>query len=155
MNRPDKDTYVMLQLDGIAARSHDPHTKLGCKIVGPDGATRSEGYNGFCRGMDDEGHPERLERPEKYFWLTHCEANGIANAARIGVSLLGCTLYIHFMPCIDCAKLVVSAGITRVVIDKKRHEDILSRSQKFVEEFKRTEILFRETNVKVDWWERP
>lgn len=153
MSRPSRDSYVMRQLEGIAARSHDPHTKLGCKIVGPDGETRSEGYNGFCRGMDDEAHPERLERPEKYFWMVHAEANAIANAARVGVPLKGCTIYVPFLPCMDCAKLLVNSGIVRVVADKARHEDILSRSDKFVEDFKRTVLLFEEAKITLDWWE--
>ena len=66
--RPSKDTYFMRQLPAVAARSHDKHTQTSCKVVGPDGETRSDGYNGFPRGMEDDAHPERLDRPGVEYW---------------------------------------------------------------------------------------
>jgi dCMP deaminase len=147
--RPCLDKYVMDQLPGVAARSHDIHTKTGCKIVGPGGETRSEGYNGFCRGLDDEGHPERLERPEKYFWMEHAERNAIYNFVR--QFLAGCTIYVSWLPCMDCARAIVQSGIGRVVVDKVTHSK--NWSPKWEEDFKRVILLFKEAGVKLDWYE--
>ena len=52
---------------------------------------------------------------------THAEQNVIAQAARIGVALLGATLYVHMTPCYTCAKILVNAGIKRIVAGKDYH----------------------------------
>jgi dCMP deaminase len=106
----------MSMLPTIASRSKDPDTKVGCVIVGPDNEIRSTGYNSFPRGIKDDV-PERFVRPLKYKFVEHAERNAIYNAARIGVSLKGCTLYVPWYPCTDCARGVISAGIVKVVID--------------------------------------
>lgn len=148
--RPDRDTYFMNQLDGVAARSHDLRSKIGCKIVGPDGDTWTEGYNGLCRGIGDDGGL-RLEPPEKYWWTEHAERNAIYNAARR--VLKGGTLYGSFCPCMACARGIVQVGIERCVVDKRRTEEILSRSDAFVEDFKRSIPLLEEAKITLDWWE--
>ena len=95
-------------------KSKDTSTKVGCLILTPDGGPVSWGYNGMCRGMDDH-RPERLERPEKYFWFEHAERNAIYNAARKGIPLSGCHAYVTMFPCMDCARGLVQSGIVKVV----------------------------------------
>lgn len=97
----------------ILKKSKDPSTKVGCVIVGPDHEIRSTGFNGFPRGVDEK-IPARWERPEKYHWVEHAERNAIYNAARMGISLKGCTLYQPGLPCSDCARAIVQAGIIQV-----------------------------------------
>ena len=97
----------------FARRSKDPSTKVGCVIVGPDREVRSMGYNGLPRGVEDLA--ERMERPAKYLWTSHAEENAVAQAARIGVSLKGCTAYITHLPCSRCARTLIQAGITDIV----------------------------------------
>lgn len=150
MSRPDKHKYIFDQLSGIAARSHDPNTKTGCKIIGPDGETRSEGYNGFPRGLEDDLHPERLERPEKYFWIEHAERNAIYNAARVGIPLKGSTIYVSWLPCMDCARAIIQSGIVRAVIDAESHERM--RSPRWDEDHARVKVLFKECGVELIWW---
>lgn len=98
--------------------SRDTSTKVGCVIVGPDREIRSTGYNDFPRGVND-AIIARRERPLKYLWTEHAERNAIYNAARVGVSLKGCTLYCGSTmlgpPCVDCARALIQSGITRVV----------------------------------------
>lgn len=96
----------------ISAWSKDPSTKVGCIIVGPDHEIRSTGYNGLPRGVSDL--PERMERPQKYLWTSHAEENAIAHAARIGVSLKECTVYVTHIPCARCARALIQAGITKI-----------------------------------------
>ncbi len=101
--------------DVIAKRSKDQSTQVGSVIVGPDHEIRSVGYNCFARGIDDNKQ-ERQERPEKYFFFEHAERNAIYNAARIGVPLKGCTLYVQWPPCADCARAIIQSGISVVII---------------------------------------
>ena len=82
----------------IADWSKDRSSKVGCVIVGPSNEIRSTGFNGFPRGVADD-ISERLTRPEKYLWTEHAERNAIYNAARAGISLEGCTMYLPWFPC--------------------------------------------------------
>lgn len=100
----------------VASKSKDRSTKVGVVVVGPDNEVRSTGYNGFPRGIDDSIE-ERHLRPAKYAWTEHAERNAVYNAARIGVSLKGCTMYFDGdpYPCQDCARAVIQSGISTVV----------------------------------------
>jgi dCMP deaminase len=142
----------MRLLPAIAERSHDPHTKTSCLVVGPDGEIRSSGYNGFPRGCADDDHLERLERPEKYFWIEHAERNAIYNAARVGIPLKGCTMYLSWLPCMDCARAIIQAGIVRLVCDKITTDSRIN-DPKWAADFQRVRTLLSECRVAVDFWE--
>lgn len=94
----------------IGAWSKDRSTKVGCVIVGPSKEIVSAGYNGFPRGVTDDVE-ERHQRPQKYKWTEHAERNAIYNAARIGVSTHGCSMYMPWYPCCDCARAIIQSGI--------------------------------------------
>lgn len=104
----------------ISTWSKDDSTKVGAVIIGPDREVRSTGYNGFPPRVNDTV-PERLARPEKYFWTEHAERNAIYFAAMHGVALKGCTIYIGAVPplppCADCVRAIIRAGIVRVVLE--------------------------------------
>ena len=98
----------------IAGWSKDPSTQVGCVIVGPDREVRSTGFNGLPRGIADT--PERLEDRElKYPLICHAEENAIMHAARIGISLKGCTVYVTWPPCTRCARSLIQAGVSELV----------------------------------------
>ena len=98
----------------LAGWSKDPSTGVGCVVVGPDREIRSTGFNGLPRGVEDTH--ERLHNRELKLLLTcHAEENAVLHAARIGVSLKGCTLYCTWPPCTRCARAVIQSGISRVV----------------------------------------
>lgn len=122
----------------FAQRSKDPSTKVGCVIVGPDREVRSMGYNGLPRGVEDLA--ERMERPAKYLWTSHAEENAVAQAARIGVSLKGCTAYVTHFPCARCARALIQAGITAVKYGT-------GQTRMPLEEFKVAETMLREAQV--------
>lgn len=82
-------------------------------MVGPGREIRATGYNGLPRGVNDD--PRRMERPAKYLWTVHAEANAVAHAARTGASLLGCTAYVTHEPCAQCAALLINAGVAEIV----------------------------------------
>jgi len=99
----------------ISLWSKDPSTKVGALIVDEDRRIISQGYNGFPRGIEDDGRLN--DRNEKYPRIVHAELNAIFNAARNGVSVNGCTIYVYGLPiCNECAKAIVQSGISRVII---------------------------------------
>lgn len=97
-----------------ALKSKDSSTRTGCVVVDENNRLRSMGFNGFPAGIS-EARPERWERPEKYRWVEHCDRNAIYSAARVGVSLAGCTMYLTGPPCDDCMRGIIQAGLKRVV----------------------------------------
>jgi len=143
---PGWDQYYLDICKVVAARSKDPNTQIGCVIIGPNHEIRSTGYNSFPRGIRDDV-PERLVRPTKYLWIEHAERNAICNAARAGTATEGCTIYVDIMPCMDCARAVVQAGITQVVISAERMA--LYSSDYYNEHFGMVEVLFGEAKVAI------
>lgn len=116
---PSWDEYFINICEAVKLKSKDPSSKIGALIVGPENNIISTGYNGFPRGID-EIDKSRWERPVKYSYVEHAERNCIYNAARYGISLKGCTLYVvgfgpPTAPCIECAKAIIQSGIVRVV----------------------------------------
>ena len=88
----------------VKLKSKDTSTQIGAITVGKDKEIVSTGYNSFPRGLNDN-LKSRQERPEKYYWFEHGERNAIYNAARIGVSTKGCTMYLSCgIPCVDCTR---------------------------------------------------
>jgi dCMP deaminase len=94
--------------------SKDRSTKVGCVISTPDRQIVSIGYNGFPRGIDD-GQDARHSSPTKYLWTEHAERNAIYGAARLGIATNGCEMFLSWFPCMDCARAIVQAGISRLV----------------------------------------
>jgi len=108
------DRYYLGIAEAVAARSKDESTKLGAVIADSRGVL-STGYNSFPRGVFDDV-AERQERPLKYKWFVHAEANAIYNAARVGISLENSVIYCRWRPCPSCAQAIIQAGIVRVVV---------------------------------------
>lgn len=100
----------------IAQSSKDAGAKIGAVIVDEDGAFISMGINEYPKGVR-YGDPARDERPEKYYWYEHGERNAIYQAVRYVRSLEGATLYTQGVPCADCARAIIQAGIREVVVD--------------------------------------
>ena len=95
--------------------SHCSRKKVGAIIV-KDGMIISDGYNGTPAGFDnccetDEG--------ETLWYVLHAEANAILKVAKSTNNCGGATLYLTLSPCKDCSKLVLQAGIRRVVFINK------------------------------------
>lgn len=112
----DWHEYFFNLARAASLKSKDPSTKVGCIIVGPNNEVRTLGFNGFARNVNDD-IPERWVRPLKYQWIEHAERNAIYNAARCGIPLDGCKIYLDWCPCNDCARAIIQAGIKEVFID--------------------------------------
>ena len=118
------DQYFLKLISIIKKKSKDPHTNFGAVIVGPDHEIRSTGFNSPPRGVNDN-ITRRKYRPEKYLWMVHAESNAIFNAARVGIPCKGCTIYINGLPCTECAKAIIQAGIIEVKYNKKEWKKFL------------------------------
>lgn len=138
--------YFLRHVYLAASKSKDPKTKIGAVLV-KDGAVVSEGYNGICRGVNDNV-PERSERPEKYIWFEHGERNAIYNAAKRGIATEGCVMFTQGVPCADCARGIIQSGIKQVVVHKQwRNNGYIDGSQKWNESCARSIIMFQEAGV--------
>jgi dCMP deaminase len=131
----------------IAAWSKESGRRVGAVIVGPDREVRSTGFNGFPRGVNDdilERHSR--ETGAKYLWSCHAEQNAIFNASRAGTSLVGCTMYLPWFPCVDCAKAIVQVGLARLVAYEPDMND-----PRWGEHFRIATQMLREGGVKLDF----
>lgn len=113
--------YRYLRMARIwAENSYCKRRKVGALVV-KDKMIISDGYNGTPSGFeniceDDDG----ITKP----YVLHAEANAITKLARSGNNSDGSTLYVTAAPCIECSKLIIQAGIRRVVYGEKyRLED--------------------------------
>ena len=129
--------YYMGFARHAATKSKDS-TKVGAILVGPDGEVRLTGYNGPPRGVRDI--PQRFERPAKYLYASHAEANLIAFAAREGIRVAGCVVYVTHMPCASCARSLIQAGVSTVVYGT----GVTSMPE---EEFKAAREMFEEAGI--------
>jgi dCMP deaminase len=108
--RPSWDEYFMSVALLISLRSACDRLQVGCVFVtGGDQSNRivAAGYNGFLPGAPHVSHVREGHEQA----TVHAEQNAIADAARRGIPLLGATAYISHFPCINCTKLLASAGI--------------------------------------------
>jgi dCMP deaminase len=123
MERPTWDEYFMKITRLVAERSTCLRRKVGAIIV-KDKRIISTGYNGAPRGL---AHcleigclREQLEIPsgERHEMCrgAHAEQNAIIQAASSGISMEGATMYCTTAPCSTCAKMIINAGIERLVL---------------------------------------
>ena len=94
-----------------AENSYCERRKVGALLV-KDQMIISDGYNGTPAGFENVCEDENnATKP----YVLHAEANAITKIARSNNSSAGATLYVTASPCIECSKLIIQSGITRVV----------------------------------------
>ncbi len=122
--RPDWDTYFMRITKLVATRSSCLRRSVGAVLV-KDKRILATGYNGAPAGMAhceeagclrDQLHIPSGERHELCRGL-HAEQNAIIQAARQGTEIKDSTLYCTTAPCSLCAKMLINAGVTRIVYE--------------------------------------
>ena len=132
-DRPDWDHYFMQMAELTAQRSTCLRRHVGAVIV-KDKHIIATGYNGAPRGIahcDEKGGclREKLGVPSgerhELCRALHAEQNAIIQAATLGQSIEGATIYITNQPCVICAKMIINAGIDRIVV-KDGYPDELS-----------------------------
>lgn len=145
MNRPSWDEYFMQMAELTAQRSTCLRRQVGAIIV-KEKHIIATGYNGAPKGLphcEELGGclREKLEIPSgerhELCRALHAEQNAIIQAATLGQSIEGATIYITHQPCIICAKMIINAGISRIVI-RRGYPDEMSRG------------MLREAGLKVE-----
>lgn len=127
--RPSWDEYFMEIVRTVAKRGNCDRGRTGAVLV-KNKQVIATGYVGAPAGLetcDEIGHlmktvyDERGGQHQHCIRTTHAEANAIAQAAKHGISTEGATVYCRIEPCVDCTKLLINAGIKRVVSEKRYH----------------------------------
>jgi len=147
--RPSWDEYFMEIARTVAKRATCDRGKSGCVIV-RDRQILVSGYVGSPKGLphcDEVGHLFKKVLHDDGSITNHCmrtvhaEQNAICQAAKLGISLNGATLYCKMTPCRTCAMLIINCGIRRVVCEKKYHAGAES------------EEMFRVAGVELEFFE--
>ena len=92
--------------------------KVGCLVV-KDGQIISDGYNGTPKGYDNECEFETRFGYETRPEVLHAESNALMKLAKSTNSSENCTIYLTLSPCFECSKLLVQAGVKRVVYNEQ------------------------------------
>ncbi len=127
--RPTWDEYFMEIANTVSKRATCDRGRSGC-VIARGKQILVTGYVGSPTGLhhcDDVGHDFKSVIHEDGKTTQHCmrtvhaEQNAISQAAKLGISINGATLYCRMTPCRVCAMLIINCGIKRVVCEKKYH----------------------------------
>ena len=148
MSNSDWDSYFLNLVHLLATRSKDQNTHIGAVVVNRDNIVKATGYNSFPRGIRDDV-PERQQTEKKYAFFEHAERNAIYSAAREGIALRGCRIYISTMPCSDCARAIIQAGITEIIIDAgwEKHLRKTNKWQHWADSFANATLMLEEADI--------
>lgn len=145
--RPSWDQYFMAITQAVASRATCDRGRVGC-VIARDKQILVTGYAGAPRGLphcDEVGHQLKSLTHEDGHVTDHClrtthaEQNAMAQAAKLGIAINGGTLYCKMTPCPTCAKMIVNAGLTRVICAKRYHAGSES------------EEIFRQVGLELDF----
>lgn len=136
MNRPDWDHYFMGMTELIAERSTCLRRKVGALLV-RNKRIIATGYNGAPSGILHCGERQggclrqamNIPSGERHelCLAVHAEQNAIIQAAYLGIPIEGSTLYCTTQPCVICTKMLINAGVERIVT-REGYPDQLSLS---------------------------
>jgi dCMP deaminase len=128
-----------------ASYSKDRKKKVGAVIVSHGRYAKSTGYNGMPIGCNDDDETRHV-KPKKLFYFEHAERNAIYTAAKLGISTDGCTMYLTWHPCADCARAIIQSGIKRVVCYEPDWND-----DSWGETFQFSREMMKEAGVQVEY----
>lgn len=147
--RPSWDEYFMEIARAVAKRATCDRGRSGC-VIARDKQILVTGYVGAPKGLahcDEVGHQMKTvthedgKTTQHCLRTTHAEQNAIAQAAKLGVAIDKGTLYCKMTPCPTCAKMIINAGVSRVVCEKRYHAGSES------------EELFRQVGLALDFFD--
>lgn len=126
----------------VSSWSKDPSAGIGSVIVDQKNRVVSLGFNGYARGVKDEGMDNR---EEKLYRTIHAEQNALAFANQ---SVEGFTLYCTHCPCSQCASMIIQRGIKKIVFPNKMEKGFTERWQHQInislELFKESGIIIKQ-----------
>jgi len=132
-------TDFMRQASEAARASPNRVRQVGAVLVTTDG-TLIATCNDFPTGVRDL--EERHEGDGRFVWMEHAERNAIFEAAKLGVRTKDAMLATTFFPCIDCARAIVQAGITRLCTPAPDYDDAV-----WGQSFLRSRVILEEGGV--------
>ena len=147
--RPSWDEYFMEIARAVAKRATCDRGRSGC-VIARDKQILVTGYVGAPKGLphcDEIGHQMKTLTHEDGHTSQHCvrtthaEQNAIVQAAKLGVIIDNGILYCKMTPCSTCAKMIINAGIKRVVCEKRYHAG------------SETEEMFRVVGIELDYFD--
>ena len=112
--RPEWDHYFMNIASTVATRSTCDRAFVGAVLV-REKRIITTGFNGSPSGLahcEEDGH---LMIDGHCVRTTHAEANAIIRAALHGISTKGATCYVTHFPCLQCTKMLINAGVARII----------------------------------------
>lgn len=104
------DRMHMETAEAYARESQCPRTQVGCALVLASGVIAG-GLNGMASGGPNQWEFAPDGNPE----VVHAELNSLGKCLEQGLSTMGATMYVTLSPCLECSKLLVRAGVKRVV----------------------------------------
>ena len=121
--RPSWDAYFMQIAHLVKTRATCPRRAVGTVIV-RDKRILATGYNGAPKGLPhcpegggENDWPNGCLRAGHCIRALHAEQNALLQAANMGIACAGSTMYVTCQPCNNCAKMVINAGIVRVIYE--------------------------------------
>ncbi len=145
--RPSWDDYFLDLADAVSRRATCDRGRSGCVIV-RDKRILVTGYVGSPAGFphcDEVGHEiKRIVEgdgrvSEHCVRTVHAEQNAICQAAKLGISIDGATVYCRMTPCRTCAMLLINCGVKRVYCEKKYQSG------------QESEDMFKKIGIKVEY----
>lgn len=145
MDKWDKRFMEMTEKIGAWSSCFQENRKVGAIIV-KNKRIIATGYNGAPQGIESCADKKECLRKklniesgtrQELCYAVHAEQNAIIQAARVGSSVEGCTMYCTHQPCVICAKMIINSGISRVVYKEGYPDDFSIR-------------LFKEAKVKLE-----
>jgi len=134
-HRPSWDEYFLKIVEMVGSRGSCDRGRAGC-VITRNNRIIATGYAGSPVGLphcDEVGHEMHTVIHEDGTQTRHCirtahnEQNAICEAARMGIATEGGTLYCKMTPCYTCAKMIINAGIKRVVCPQDYHAGARSK----------------------------
>jgi len=135
-SRPSWDDYFLQIADLVSSRATCQRLHVGAILV-KDRKIISTGYCGAPKGIADCYQVGCLIRDGHCVRTVHAEVNAVIQAAYHGISTKGATLYANWLPCYNCSKILINAGIERIVYREIYRPD------------PETKKLFRQAKVKL------
>ena len=154
--RPSWDEYFLKITEMVGTRGSCDRGRAGC-VITKNNRIVATGYAGSPISLphcDEVGHEmhtvihEDGSKSQHCIRTTHAEQNAICEAARMGIALEDGTLYCKMTPCYTCAKMIINAGIKRVVCAQDYHAG--QRSKEIFQEVKIEFKLVSTDEVKYD-----
>jgi dCMP deaminase len=147
-----RDRRYLLLCREVREGSHDPDRKVGAVIVDDAGQPLAVGTNAppLSLGLTADESLEAMRRDPawKYFVLEHAERNAIYAAYAEGKTLAGATMYGTLFPCADCARAIVAARLSRLVIFGLGENP--DRDEKWLEHYRYADEILARAGVTVE-----